>query len=139
MTYSNTVEDIMNGNSHNVVIYSNDGPSLNRTSNFVAQSFNTRDFCKNKKYLAELIQTTLEILSAATGMYTKTQIMAKIDFVKTDSTSHNLGVIEIACEEIESEYVPSSLVYHIHPLIMMQPKVISFTAKTGNNEIKVFI
>lgn len=63
MTYSNTVEDIMNGNSQNVVIYSNDGPSLIRTSNFVAQSFNTRDF------LAELIQTTLEILSAATGCY----------------------------------------------------------------------
>ena len=63
MTYSNTVEDIMNGNSHNVVIYSNDGPSLNRTSNFVAQSFNTSDF------LAELIQTTLEILSAPTGCY----------------------------------------------------------------------
>ena len=83
MTLSNTGEDIMNGNSQNVVIYSNDGPSLNRTSNFVAQSFNTRDFCKNKKYLAELIQTTIEILSAATGMYTKTQIMAKIDFVKT--------------------------------------------------------
>ena len=53
----------MNGNSHNVVIYSNDGPSLNRTSNFVAQSFNTSDF------LAELIQTTLEILSAPTGCY----------------------------------------------------------------------
>ena len=49
-------------------------------------------------------------------MYTETQIMAKINFVKTDSTSHNLGVIEIACEEIESEYVPSSKLQHM-PLI----------------------
>ena len=32
--------------------------------------------------------------------------MAKIDFVMTDSTSHNLGIIEMVCEEVESEYVP---------------------------------
>ena len=49
ITLSNTVEDKMNGDSQSVVIYSNDGPSLNRKSNFVAQSFNTRDFCKNNK------------------------------------------------------------------------------------------
>ena len=53
-------------------------------------------------------------------MYTESQIMAKIDFVMTDSTSHNVGVIQMVCEEVENEYVPSSLVSNIHPLMMMQ-------------------
>ena len=84
---------------------------------------NIQDFAETKS-LAELVQTTLEILSAATGyMYTESQIIAKIDFVMTDSTSHNLDVIEMVCEEKESEYVPSSLVCNIHPLMMMQLKV----------------
>ena len=81
-------------------------------------------FAETEKSLAELIQTTLEIPSVATGcMYTESQIMAKIDFVMTDSTSHNLGVIEMVCEEVESEYIPSSLVCNTHPVMMMQRKV----------------
>ena len=52
-----------------------------------------------------MIQTTLEILSAAIGcMCTESQIMAKIDFVMTDSTSHNLGVIELVSEEVEAGF-----------------------------------
>ena len=104
MILSNIVEEIMNGDSQSVVTYSNDGSSLNRTGNFVVQSFNINGvqrllptlgiFAETKKSLTELIQTTLEILSAATGcMYTGSQIMAKIDFVMTDYTSHSLGVI----------------------------------------------
>ena len=94
----------MNGDSQSVVNYLSYGSSLNRTGNFVVQSCNINGvqrllptlgiFAETKKSLTELIQTILEILSAATGcMYTDSQIMAKIDFVMTDSTSHNLGVI----------------------------------------------
>ena len=61
-------------------------------------------FAETEKSLAELIQTTLEIPSVATEyMYTESQIMAKIDFVMTDSTSHNVGVIQMVCEELENE------------------------------------
>ena len=77
-------------------------------------------FAETKKSLAKLVQTTLEILSTATRcMYTESQIMAKINFVITDSTSHSLGVIEMLHDEKESEYVPSSLVCSIPPLMMM--------------------
>ena len=66
-----------------------------------------------------MIQTALEISFVATGcMYTESQIMAKIDFVMTDSTSHNL----VVCEEEENEYVLSSLKCNIHPLMKMQRK-----------------
>ena len=114
----------MNGDSQSVATYSNDGSSLNRTGNFVVKYINgvqrtlpTQIFAETKKSLVELIQTTIEILSAATEcMHTESQIMAKIDFVMTDSTSHNLGVIEMVGEEVESEYVPSSLVFKIFTL-----------------------
>ena len=87
-----------------------------------------------------MIQTALEILSAATGcMYTESQIVAKIDFVMTDSTSHNLGATEMVCEEVESEYVPSFVVCNTHPLMMMQCKVKQLFQvihdKIGNSEI----
>ena len=59
-------------------------------------------FAETEKSLAELIQTTLETPSVTTGcMYTESQIIAKIDFVMTDSTSHNVGVIQMVCEEVE--------------------------------------
>ena len=67
----------MNDDSQSVVTYSNDGSSLNRTGNFAIQSFNINGvqrilptlgiFSETKKSLAESIQTTLEILSVATG------------------------------------------------------------------------
>ena len=67
-----------------------------------------------------MIQTTLEILSAATGcMCTESQIMGNIDCVMTDS-----GVTELVSEEVESEYVPSSLVCNIH-LLMMIKQIVS--------------
>ena len=88
-------------------------------------------FAERKRSLAESIQTMLEILSAATGcMYTESQIIerqkgkkAKIDFVMTGFTLHNLRVIEMLHEEDESEYVSSSLVCNIYLLIMVQRKV----------------
>ena len=68
-------------------------------------------------------------------MYNESQIMAKSRAL----ISHNLGVIEMVCEEVESEYVPSSLVCNIHPLMMMQRKVKQLFQvildKIGNNDI----
>ena len=33
----------------------------------------------------------------------------------TDSTAHNLGVIEDVCNELQVENIPNSLVFHVHP------------------------
>ena len=60
----------MNGDPQNVVTYSDNGSLLNRTGNFVVPSFNMNEYKeyqnfgflqRQKKYLAELIQITLEI------------------------------------------------------------------------------
>ena len=109
MILSNIVEEMMNGDSQSVATYSYDRSSLNCTDSFVVQSFNINRvqrilptlgiFTETKISLVELVQTKLEILSAATEcMYTESQIMAKMDFVMTDSISHSLGVIEMVCE-----------------------------------------
>ena len=48
----------------------------------------------------------------------------------TDSIAHNLGVIEDVCEELGIEDVPDSLVCHVHPLMMLQRKVMEFGRKS---------
>ena len=47
---------------------------------------------ETKESLKDLTIATLDILSASTGRkYTKKQILEKVSFTMTDSTSHNVG------------------------------------------------
>ena len=41
----------------------------------------------------------------------------------TDSTEHNMGVIESVCEELGTDSTPDSLSCHIHPLMIFQKKL----------------
>ena len=67
---------------------------------------------------------TFKILAASTGWkYTEKELVEKIDFVMTDSTSHDLGVIEEGYAELQTDSVPDSLVCHIHPVMMFQRKI----------------
>ena len=46
---------------------------------------------------------TFKMLAASTGWkYTEKELVEKIDFVMADSTSHNLGVIEV-CAELQTD------------------------------------
>ena len=61
------------------------------------------------------------MLAASVGWkYIEKELVEKIDFVMTDSTSHNLGVIEEVCAELQTDSVPDSLVCHVHPMMMFQ-------------------
>ena len=56
----------------------------------------------SRESLHELEVMTLEILCAAVGYrYTEKQILENVDFVMTDSTSHNLKVMESVCKELD--------------------------------------
>ena len=46
-----------------------------------------------------------------------------INFVMTDSTNHNLGVIDTVCEDLQTESKPKSIVCNVHLLMMIQRKV----------------
>ena len=44
---------------------------------------------------------TYKILAASSGWkYTEKDLVEKIDFVMTDCTAHNIGVIQDICDEI---------------------------------------
>ena len=135
MVLAGIVTEIMSIDTEKAVItYSNDGSGQNGVGNYMVQSFSINGkqralptlpvFTEAKATLAEMEILTLEILSAASaGKYTEKEILEKIDFVMTDSTAHNLGVIEEVCRELNTETVPDSLVCNVHPTMMFQRKI----------------
>ena len=67
---------------------------------------------------------TFKILAASSSWkYTEKDLDEKIDFVKTDRTAYNLGVIHDVCAELEMESVPDSLICNVHPMTMFWRKV----------------
>ena len=114
MSLCNIVEGIMQ-DSETCVAYSNDGSSQSITGNYVVQSLTVNDmqrslptfgiFTESKESLKDLTISTLDILSAAPGRkYTPKQIFERISFIMTDSTSHNVGVMDMVCEELEKRF-----------------------------------
>ena len=64
------------------------------------------------------------MLAAANAWkFNESDLVNKIDFVMTDSTAHNLGVIEDVCSVLQIENIPDSLVCHMHSMMMFQRKV----------------
>ena len=136
MALAMIVNDIMQEDSESCVVYSNDGSAQSGLGSFIVQSLTINGvqrslptfgiFTESRESLKELELTTLEILSACSGYaYSKSDIMKKISFVMTDSTEHNIGVIEKLCEElnIDASEIPSTLLCNIHPLMMFQDKI----------------
>ena len=131
MTLSLIVEEIMSGDDV-CVVYSNDSSAQSGVGNYVVQSFTINGtprslptfgiITETRESLAELMKCTLDILSATSGhKYTTQDIIKKIDFVMTDSTSHNLNVIKTVCKDLAVEDTPAILVCNVHPLMLFQP------------------
>ena len=117
-----------------VVTYSNDGSAQSGAGNYVGQSFSINGkqralhtlniFSETRASLKDLQLMTFKILAASSGWkYTGKDLVEKIDFVMTDSTAHNLGVIQDVCAELETENEPDSLICNVHPMMMFQRKV----------------
>ena len=132
MAMNAIVEEIMKGEATSTV-YANDGSSRSGVGSHVFQSLTINEehralprfgiFTESRESLAELEATTLKILSAASFYrYSEKDILNRIDFVMTDSISHNLKVIESVCEKFEVENIPGRLLCKIHPLMMLQGK-----------------
>ena len=134
MILAGIANEIMSPESETVVTYSNDGSAQSGVGNNIVQSLSNNGkqqalptmsiFTESKSSLKEMQLTTYKMLAAATGWrYTEKDLVERIDFVMTDSTSHNLGVIEEVCDELETEKVPDSLVCHVYPMMMFQRKI----------------
>ena len=125
------VEEIMNGSK--AIMYANDGSAMSGVGSFVVQSLTIDGkqrplptfsiFTETRESLEELEKMTLRILSASVGYkYSEKELLDQIDFVMTDSTSHNLTVIEKVCDHFEARH-PKALLCNIHPLMMFQRKM----------------
>ena len=90
------------------VVYSNDGSAQSGVGNYVVQSLTINGikrslptasvFTETRETLSDLIQNTLDILSASCNhRYSSKEILEKITFIMTDSTAHNIGVMEKVC------------------------------------------
>ena len=131
MALSSIVEEVMNGSK--AVMYANDGSAMSGVGSYVVQSITVDGvqrplptlsiFTETRESLEELEVMTLRILTASVGYkYTEKQLLERIDFVMTDSTSHNLEVMENVCNRLDAE-PPKSLLCNVHPLMMFQRKV----------------
>ena len=135
MALSLLVEDIMNDQTNSTcIVYSNDGSGMNKLGNYVVQSLSINGvrrslptfgvFTETKETLKDLQITTFDILSAASNRkYSNKEILKKVSFVMSDSTAHNLGVIESVCEELDIDDVPKTLLCNVHPLMMFDRKI----------------
>ena len=106
MALSLIVEELMSGSA--CVVYSNDESVQSGVGNYVVQSIFVNGiqrnlptfgvFTEKRETSADLIKCTLAILSASPAYKYSTQdILKKIEFVMSDSTSHNLQVMEKLC------------------------------------------
>ena len=127
------VEDVMNS-TKTCVVYSHDGSGMNGVGSYVVHSLTIDGvkrtlpvfgvFTETKETLKELQIATYEILSAASdGKYSKEEILSKVNFIMSDSTAHNIGVIEMVCDELSVETVPRTLLCNVHPLMMFDSKL----------------
>ena len=133
MALNAIVEEMMDETNHASITFSNDGSSMSGVG-AVVQSLTINGtqralptlpiFTESRESLKELQITTLKILSAATGhKFSEEEIFKKIDFVMTDSTSHNLEVVGMVGEELQVEHIPKTLLCNVHPLMMFQGKM----------------
>ena len=72
---------------------------------------------ETRQNLAELKITILNILAVCGGVTSET-LWEKIDFVMTDSVSHNMMVEQIVSEKLDVEHTPEHLLCQVHPSLM---------------------
>ena len=88
-------------------------------------------FTGTREILKDLQIATLDILSAASNSEcSKEDILKRISFVMSDSTSHKLGVTEAVCEELEVEDVPLTLVCNVCPLMVFDYQIKELVRKS---------
>ena len=72
---------------------------------------------ETRENLADLKLTILSILSTCGGV-SRQSIWSKVDFVMTDSVSHNKQVENLVSESLDVDQLPSHLLCNVHPSLM---------------------
>ena len=70
------------------------------------EHFQLNIFTETRASLKELQLMTHKILAASSGWkYTEKDLVEKTDFIMTDITAHNIGVIQDVCDELETDSI----------------------------------
>ena len=100
------IEELMTGEA--CVVYFIDGSAQSGVGHYVVQSLSINGvqrnlpisgiFTEKRETLADLVKCTIQIFSAASAYkHSTSDILKKITFVMSDSTAHNLKVMEKVC------------------------------------------
>ncbi len=82
---------------------------------------------ESRENLALLQETTLHILEAVSNVQKRT-LFEKLDFVMTDSTSHNKEVPELVAENNGAVKIPDHLFSNVHPALMFKRVIVQHWA-----------
>ena len=134
MALSTIVDVIMLDDSVSCVVYSNDGSLQTVTGSYVVQfltvnrvqrSLPTFDiFTETKDSLKKITIATLDVLTVSCGhRYSTSEILKQVTFTMTDSTAHNIGVMDLVCNALNVENIPQQRLCNVHPLIMFQNQI----------------
>ena len=129
---ANIVEEVMKHEGTSTVTYHDDGSRTQGAGSYSVQgitvdkqyyAFPTLSLAsETRENLAALKVAVLNILSVCSGVPAET-LWTKIDFLMTDSTSHNLEVAEKVAESLDSEHQPEHLLCQVHPALMFSRKL----------------
>ena len=118
---------VVSSDEQSTMTYANDGSKKKGASSFTVQgiiingkyrALATMSIAsESKTNLAELKLTTLQILSATSGVDAKV-LFERIDFVISDQTAHNIDVELLVVKELGTEKVPNQLFCNVHPCLM---------------------
>ena len=78
---------------------------------------------ETRQNLKDFKLTILSILAACGGV-TSQAIFVKIDFVMTDSVSHNKEVDKMVADSLEVDHVPAHLLCNVHPALMFGREIL---------------
>ena len=134
-TLAKITEKIISSNQSVTVTYHDDGSKKQGAGSYSVQgaSINGQFFpfptlnisSETRQNLAELKITILHLLAVCGGV-TKEVLWEKIDFVMTDSVSHNMMVEDIVSEALDVEHTPGHLLCQVHPSLMFNRVLTKF-------------
>lgn len=78
---------------------------------------------ETRENLANLKLTILSMLATCGGV-TRQCLWSKVDFVMTDSVSHNRGVEEVVAAALDVDHLPAHLLCNVHPSLMFGRQVL---------------
>ena len=131
-TLSKIVQEMLDSEDRATITYHDDGSRTQGTGAYSVQGITAKGqyyalptlkiAAETRENLADLKVAVLSLLAVCGGV-TKESLWEKVDFVMTDSVSHNMGVADIVSQKLEVSHIPDHLLCHVHPSLMFNREI----------------